>query len=111
MKMKDNPDLWPGIWAALKAIWPAVGGSLIAGAVCYARLIHDGVHRKNKWIECVLCGLLAFCVYKGAAILNLPEGSDVFIGGAIGFIGVEKVREYALRFMNKKTGIDGEKND
>ncbi|WP_223537861.1 MULTISPECIES: phage holin, lambda family [Serratia] len=104
MKMKDNPDLWPGIVNALKALWPALGGSAIACAVCYARIIHDGERRKNKWVEGILCGLLAFSVSNGLVYLGMPDGSDVFAGAMIGFIGVEKLREYALRFISKKTG-------
>ena len=104
MRMKQDPDLWMSITLAIKALWPTIGASAISCAVCYARIIHDGERRKNKWIEGVLCGLLSFTASHGLAYIGMPDNSDVFVGGVIGFIGVEKLREIALRVISKKTG-------
>lgn len=104
MRMKQNPDFWMSITMALKALWPTLGASFVSCVVCYARLIHDGENRKNKWIEGILCGLLAFSVSHGLSYIGLPDNADVFAGGVIGFIGVEKIREMVLRVVSKKTG-------
>lgn len=111
MKLKENPDSWAIIGATLKAIGPQIAGSAISCAVFYARIICYGDKRKNKWVEGLLCGLLSFSLSNGLSIIGLPEGSDVFVGGFIGFIGVHKLREYALHFLNKRMGLDGEKSD
>ncbi|WON77565.1 phage holin, lambda family [Serratia sp. UGAL515B_01] len=102
--MKQNPDIWMSLTLAAKAMWPTFGAAVVSGLVCYARIIHDGEKRKNKWVEGILCGFLAFGVSHGLEYLSLPQGTDVFIGAVIGFIGVEKVREIALRAISKKTG-------
>ncbi|CAM3637496.1 terminase [Xenorhabdus thuongxuanensis] len=63
--MKENPDLWADILNGLKNSWPQISGSVLAALICYGRLIYDGVERKNRWVEALLCGALSWSVSSG----------------------------------------------
>ncbi|WP_038190093.1 phage holin, lambda family, partial [Xenorhabdus bovienii] len=54
--MKENPDVWAELLNGLQNSWPQISGSVLAIAICYGRLIYDGVERKNRWVEALLCG-------------------------------------------------------
>ncbi|PHM38194.1 holin [Xenorhabdus mauleonii] len=102
--MKENPDLWADLLSGLKHSWPQISGSILAILICYGRLIYDGVERKNRWVEALLCGALSWSVSSGLEMFGIPGSFAPAIGGAIGFIGVEKVRGFAIRAINKRLG-------
>ncbi|MCP9268866.1 phage holin, lambda family [Xenorhabdus sp. XENO-1] len=104
MKMKENPDLWAELLNGLQNSWPQISGSALAIAICYGRLIYDGVERKNRWVEALLCGALSWSVSSGLEMFGVPSSFAPAIGGVIGFIGVEKIREFAIRAINKRLG-------
>ncbi|PHM67712.1 holin [Xenorhabdus kozodoii] len=102
--MKENPDLWADLLAGLKNSWPQISGSALAIAICYGRLIYDGVERKNRWVEPLLCGALSWGISSGLELFGIPASVSPALGGAVGFIGVEKLREFAIRAINKRLG-------
>ncbi|MEX0445241.1 phage holin, lambda family [Xenorhabdus sp. SGI246] len=104
MKMKENPDLWADLLDGLKNSWPQISGSVLAIVICYGRLVYDGVDRKNKWIEGILCGALSWGISSGLELFGIPSNAAPFVGGLVGFIGVEKIREFAIRTINKRLG-------
>ncbi|QXF35984.1 MULTISPECIES: phage holin, lambda family [Photorhabdus] len=102
--MSKQPDLWADLLNGLKNSWPQISGSLLAVLICYGRLIYDGVERKKRWVEPLLCGGLSWGVSSGLELFGIPGSVSPALGGAIGFIGVEKLREFALRAINKRLG-------
>ncbi|KHS77009.1 hypothetical protein QT13_01850 [Pectobacterium brasiliense] len=99
---------WAEVLNGLKNSWPQLSSALIAAAICYGRLIYDGVERKNKWIEGVLCGALSWAMSSGLEIFSIPLTASAFVGGLIGFIGVEKIREIAIRAISRRVGGEDE---
>ncbi|MDE9427805.1 phage holin, lambda family [Xenorhabdus bovienii] len=104
MKMKENPDVWVELLNGLQNSWPQISGSLLAIVICYGRLIYDGVERKNRWVEALLCGALSWSASSGLEMFGIPGSFAPAIGGAIGFMGVEKIRGIAIRAINKRLG-------
>ncbi|MDC9603515.1 phage holin, lambda family [Xenorhabdus griffiniae] len=84
--------------------WPQISGFALAIAICYGRLIYDGVERKDRWVEALLCRALSWSVSSGLEMFGIPINFAPAIGGAVGFIGVEKIREFAIRAINKRLG-------
>ncbi|TRN46799.1 phage holin, lambda family, partial [Salmonella enterica subsp. enterica] len=74
----------------------------------YGRLIYDGATRKNKWLEGVLCGALSLCVTSALDVVGLPVSISPFVGGIIGFVGVDKLREIAISALKKRAGVNDE---
>ncbi|CAQ86376.1 MULTISPECIES: phage holin, lambda family [Photorhabdus] len=102
--MDKQPDLWADLLNGLRNLWPQISGSLLAVLICYGRLIYDGVERRKRWVEPLLCGALSWGVSSGLELFGIPSSVSPALGGAIGFIGVEKLREFALRAINKRLG-------
>ncbi|MEQ1968666.1 phage holin, lambda family [Xenorhabdus nematophila] len=102
--MDKQPDVWADLLNGLKNSWPQISGSLLAIAICYGRLIYDGVERKNRWVEPLLCGALSWGISSGLELFGIPASVSPALGGAVGFIGVEKLREFAIRAINKRLG-------
>ncbi len=102
--MKEQPDLWVEMVNGLKNAWPQISGAGLAVLICYGRLIYDGVERRNRWVEPLLCGALSWGITSGLEVFGIPGTVSPALGGAIGFIGVEKLREFAVRAINKRLG-------
>lgn len=105
MPLKDN-DILQSIWTWIGSNWPIIYGALLAIAVSYGRAIYDGQHGTRKWVEAVLCGALSLMASSGLDYLGLSPSLSPFVGGMIGFLGVDKFRQISLSLINKKTGDD-----
>lgn len=101
-----NPEFWAEILTGFKNAWPQLLGALFAGLIAYGRLIYDGATRKNKWLEGVLCGALSLCITSALDVVGLPVSVSPFVGGVVGFIGVDKLREIAISALRKKAGVN-----
>lgn len=86
--------------------WPQILGASMAGLIAYGRLIYDGATRKNKWLEGVLCGALSLCITSTLDVVGLPVSISPFVGGVIGFVGVDKLREIAISALRKRVGVN-----
>ncbi|WP_086956349.1 phage holin, lambda family [Xenorhabdus innexi] len=100
--MQEYPELWVELMYALRNVWPQISGALLAIMICYGRLIYDGVERKNQWAEPLLCGALSWGFSSGLELIGIPVSVSPALGGAVGFIGVEKLREFAIRALEQR---------
>lgn len=108
--MKDNPEIWGDV---LVSLWPKIAAAAAAVLIRYGMLIYDGEKRKNKWVEGIVCGVFAGCIAGTVSLIpGLPDEAVQIlapsIGGLIGFVGVEKIRESAMSVLDKKTGGNSE---
>lgn len=92
---------------AIVMTWLVQNKSVIAGfamsmGVALLRLRSDG-GKKTRWervTEAALCGLLTVTVYNGFRMFGLQhESAAIFIGGAIGCLGAQEVREMMNLFI------------
>ncbi|MEQ5135843.1 phage holin, lambda family [Providencia alcalifaciens] len=102
--MKTMKEHFAEILEMVKNALPQLSSVALAIFIRYACLIYDGDTRKNKWAECLLCGALSWAALSGAEFIGFPNSASGMIGGAIGFLGVEKIREIAHRMINKRLG-------
>jgi lambda family phage holin len=49
-----------------------------------------------------MCGLATLTLVPLLEYLGLPQSMATFAGGLVGFIGVEKLRDLAVRFGERK---------
>ncbi|WP_217076771.1 phage holin, lambda family [Klebsiella sp. PL-2018] len=103
---EKNPEFWAAVATGLKSAWPQILGASMAGLIAYGRLIYDGATRKNKWLEGVLCGALSLCITSALDVVGLPVSISPFVGGVIGFVGVDKLREIAISALKKRAGVN-----
>lgn len=104
--MAHMPEKDPGLWAALCA-WlvmhqPQLYTGGIAAAVAMCRVIYGGGQGRKIVLEGTICSLVAVSLLPVLEYFALPQNLSVFAGCMVGFMGVEKLRDYSDRFMSKK---------
>lgn len=89
---------------ALQDIPPQWQGFLMAFVISILRVIYDGKESRPMriFLEALICGGLSLCASTVISWLGLPQSLSVAAGGAIGFMGVMKVRQLALKYFNIK---------
>ncbi|MDF9756775.1 phage holin, lambda family [Pseudomonas hunanensis] len=104
--MAQMPEKDPGLWAAaiawLVAHQPQLYTGGIAAVVAMCRVIYGGGRGRKVVLEGAICGLIAISLLPVLEYFALPPNLSVFAGCMVGFMGVEKLREYSDRFMSKK---------
>ncbi|NLY58835.1 MAG: phage holin, lambda family [Gammaproteobacteria bacterium] len=106
MKMPDkSPDLWAAALAWLSVHAPSVYAFLLSVTIAVVRVIYGGGTRRQMVLEGVMCGLATLTIVPLLQYLGLPQSMATFAGGLVGFIGVEKLRDIAIRFGERKAGV------
>ena len=99
-------DQDPSLWAAVCAWAAAHAAQLYAFGLSVAIAVERVIYGKGGWrqmlLEGALCGLATLTLVPLLAYFGLPESMATFAGGAVGFMGVEKLREYADRIIGRK---------
>jgi lambda family phage holin len=101
-----DPNNWAALFAALDAVPPSIKGAIMAFVIAVLRIIYDRQETSNVRIvlEAGICGCLSLSFSGALGWLGAPESVAVAIGGAVGFIGVTKIRELAINWLTKKAG-------
>ena len=103
----------PNFWAAAldfyyAVVTPEVRASVMALVISILRIVYD--KKEARWqriaLESILCGTLTYGITSGLRFFSLDPGVSVFCGAAIGFYGVEFVRNRAQRLIDKRLGIE-----
>ena len=97
---EKDPFIWAAIWAAMPEPMKA---AIIGTAIAFLRIMYDGREPRiiRRLLESALCGAIALCVAYLTEAVGLPTGWAVFLGGAVGLIGADQVREWARRIAER----------
>lgn len=99
--MPNNPDNW---FTLIKHMPPWLSGVLMAVVVAMLRVIYDKqeTHLARVALEGVICGALTLAAGSAISAMGLSDQWHMFIGGLIGFMGVETVRKIAMKAIDKR---------
>ncbi len=80
-------------------------GAMMATIIATLRVLYDEKNTKPTRIilEALICGALSLCISGIIEIFQLPNSAGITLGGAIGFIGVNTLRNFILKSINKRT--------
>ncbi|WP_447825547.1 phage holin, lambda family [Aeromonas salmonicida] len=101
MPHKD-PTLATALLAWLMDNWPAVYGALLALAIAFLRITYAGGRGRRRLIESLLCGLITLAAATGTHLLGIPQEATPFLGGVVGLLGIDIIRDRAARLFNKR---------
>ncbi|RKJ83818.1 phage holin, lambda family [Aeromonas veronii] len=101
MPNKDT-TLWAITIAWLMDNWPAVYGALLALAISFLRITYGGGSGRRRLIEALLCGLITLAVSTGIHLIGIPQEATPLLGGMIGLLGIDIIREHSAKLLGKK---------
>lgn len=100
--MDHDPSLWAAFVAWVASHHPQLYAFGLSVAIAVVRVIYGNGGWRQMALEGALCGLATLTLVPLLAYFGLPDSMATFVGGAVGFMGVEKLREYADRIIGKK---------
>ena len=102
--LDKDPSLWAVIWSAIGGLSATTKGAIMAFLIAYLRVMYDGkeTHQVRVILEALICGSLSLCATSVIGWLQLPSDLAIAAGGAIGFMGVNTLRDYMLRWLGKQ---------
>lgn len=106
--MKNHNMYKTSILTWLQENAPLIYGVILSIIIAYGRLTYDGIGGRRKWVEALLCGALSLAASSGLDYFDLSMSLNPFIGGAIGFLGVDKLRQISNSILNKKMDINND---
>ncbi|MCS4282442.1 lambda family phage holin [Pseudomonas sp. BIGb0278] len=101
MNEKD-PALWAVVMTWLAAHQPQLFAAGLSIGIAVLRVVYGGGTRRQMFLEGALCGLITLALVPLLEWMGLPQGMATFAGGAVGFMGVEKLRGYSDLFLSRK---------
>lgn len=94
---------------------PPVKGAMAAGLVAILRILYDDTESSNvrKVLEATFCGSIAWFSAYALPFVGLSYDLSIFLGGAIGLIGADKVRSWARNMAQQRINklVPEEKKD
>lgn len=103
MPNKD-PSLIQLIWLAISNS-ASIQGAIMAIVIAILRVLYDNQEPKpiRILLEALLCGALSLCATSIVEFLGLPLSASIAVGGSIGFIGVNSLRESLIKLLERWT--------
>lgn len=99
---EKNPDLWVSFFAWLGSVALVIYPPALSVAMAMLRVVYGGGSRRQMFLEGSLCGLCTLSCVPLLEWCGLPSGMATFAGGAIGFMGVERLRIYAGAYLDAR---------
>ncbi|MBS3894615.1 phage holin, lambda family [Serratia marcescens] len=107
--MAPDSAFFAAVWAWLKTHTPDALGVFLATVIGALRSAYTGEGWRRVLLEGALCGAICMTIDSSldyvSAYLHIP-GAPSFVGGMIGFIGVERIRALVLRRFDKPLSED-----
>lgn len=112
--MTPHSDIWATEWMWIKSHGPDIYGVLLAMLTGALRAAYTGDGWRRVLLEGAFCGAICMTIDGSldyiSAHLGFPGAPVPFVGGMIGFIGVERIRRLVLRDIDRRLpGIEEKK--
>ena len=107
--MPKKPETKAIALAWLSQHSPILYAAALSCAMAVLRITYGGGTRRQMIVEGAICGGLALTIISGLEFFSLPQSMATFVGGWVGFLGVEKIRSIADRVTDFK--LPGRKVD
>jgi lambda family phage holin len=94
-----------GLVEFINAIPPAVQGAIMAVVMAVLRVYYDAEETSaaRAALEASICGALTLASASALDWAGAPQQVAVAVGGAVGFVGVAKLREFLFTWINRRS--------
>jgi lambda family phage holin len=87
-------------WIAENA--PAIYAGLAAIGVSSMMSIKDGKPKKYTITSAIVCGIIGMSLSGLMTHFGLPANASSLVGGVVGFLGADKLRDMANTLVNRR---------
>jgi len=101
--MPDRPETWEALLAWLQSVAPSLYALALSTTIAALRVVYGGGSRRQMMLEGALCGAATLAVVPLLGYLGFPADMAVFVGGFVGFVGVEEIRRLAIKLGERRT--------
>lgn len=105
-RMNEHTDTLASLIGWLQSISPALAAVVLSVITAVLRVVYGGGSVRQMLLEGALCGAVTLALVPLLQWLGLPDNMATFAGGMTGFVGVEELRRWAVRFGQRK--VDGQ---
>lgn len=104
----DEKDIGFSLAKWLATNQNTIYASLVAVIMSFLRIAYDYSNgtKKRTWLatttEALLCGAITLSMASCLELFGLPATAATVVGGGVGFFGVDKLREFAYSWLEKK---------
>lgn len=97
-------DIITAAWAGLTGLSAATKGAVMATIIAVLRVMYDGkeTDKARMLLEALICGSLSLCATSVIGWLNMPADMSIAAGGAVGFLGVQTMRDFMMRWFGRQ---------
>lgn len=98
----QDPNDWTGL---INSVPPAIWGAIMAVIVAILRVLYDDeeTNRMRVFLEASICGCLSLSASGALEYFGAPDKIAIAIGGGIGFVGVTKLRQVLVAWLDRST--------
>lgn len=109
--MNDNhlPDIANQTLKWIATYLPSVYAAGAALTISALNDIRAGKPRLYTITGALICGLFALSLSAMLEYFGLPPNAGAFVGGLVGFVGADRLRDIALALVYRRTGMDEQK--
>ncbi|CNI62821.1 phage holin, lambda family [Yersinia pekkanenii] len=107
MHQPDNTGFWVETMRWIAEYAPSIYAGLAAIGVSSLMAIKDGKPKKYIVTASCVCGIIALSLSGLLQHFGLPDNSAAALGGAIGFVGADKLRDIVINIVARRTRGDG----
>lgn len=109
--MSDHhlPDI---VEQSVKWIEVYLPSAYAAGAALTISVLNDiraGKPRLYTLTGGLICGVFALTLSATLEYFGLPPNAGAFVGGLVGFVGADRLRDIALALVYRRAGVDEQK--
>lgn len=101
--MNEHTDALASLIGWLQAASPATAAVGLSIVTAGLRVVYGGGSGRQVLIESALCGAVTLSLVPLLQWIGMPQNMATFAGGAVGFVGVEELRRWAIRFGQRKS--------
>ncbi|KAF1071010.1 MAG: hypothetical protein GAK45_00625 [Pseudomonas citronellolis] len=94
----EKSEVLAAILAWLVQHFPVFYAATLSFWIAVLRILAGGGTRSKALMEGALCGAMTVTLIGGLEFFGLPSTLATFVGGWVGFLGVEKIRALAERY-------------
>jgi lambda family phage holin len=99
-----TPELLAAFMIWLSTVIHHLYAPALSVAIAVFRVVYGGGSRRQMFLEGVLCGLATLGIKPLLIWAGLPSDMAVFAGAMFGFVGVEKLRDWAEIVGDRRVG-------